>query len=70
MKNEKPEILTLHERQVACVSYTGNYIGNAQVFGNLFHKLGEWAGPKGMMGPETVFYRLIRMILKQRLRMN
>lgn len=55
MKNEKPEILTLHERQVACVSYTGNYIGNAQVFGNLFHKLGEWAGPKGMMGPEAVF---------------
>ena len=44
MKNEKPLVRELAERKVAFVSFTGNYIGNAQVFGNLFHKLGDWAG--------------------------
>lgn len=44
MKNEKPLVRELAERMVAFVSFTGNYIGNAQVFGYLFHKLGDWAG--------------------------
>lgn len=44
MKNEEPLVRELAERKVAFVSFTGNYIGNAQVFGSLFHKLGDWAG--------------------------
>lgn len=55
MKNEEPQIKELAERDVACVSFTGNYVGNAQVFANLFNELGEWAAPRGLMGPETVF---------------
>ena len=55
MKHEEPKVRGLTEREVAFVSFTGNYIGNAQVFGDLFGKLGEWAGPKGLMGPDTVF---------------
>ena len=44
VKNEEPLVRELAERMVAFVSFTGNYIGNAQVFGDLFHKLGDWAG--------------------------
>ena len=55
MKRENPMVTELAEKEVAFVSFTGNYIGNAQVFGDLFHKLGGWAGPKGLIGPETVF---------------
>lgn len=55
MKHEKPKVTELAGKEVAFVSFTGNYIGNAQVFGDLFHKLGGWAGPKGLIGPETVF---------------
>lgn len=55
MKNEEPQVRELAEREVAVVSFTGNYMGNAQVFGDLFGKLAEWAGSKGLIGPETVF---------------
>ena len=55
MKNKNPEIKELKEKQVAFVSFTGNYMGNPQIFGNLFNKLCGWAGPKGLISPETVF---------------
>lgn len=55
MKNEQPEIKKLAEREVAFVSFTGNYIGNAQVFKDLFDKLCGWAGPKGLISSESVF---------------
>ena len=52
---EAPEIQELPERLVACVSYKGNFMGNPQVFERLFHKLCTWAGPKGLILPESVF---------------
>ena len=55
MQVEQPHIEELAERNVAFVSYTGNYIGNSQLFAELFGKLCGWAGPKGLIGPEAVF---------------
>lgn len=51
----EPEITELEERNVAYVSFVGNYLGNVRVFGELFGKLGSWAGPKQLMGPDTLF---------------
>ena len=55
MQTEQPKIEELAERNVAFVSYTGNYIGNSQLFAELFGKLCGWAGPKELIGPEAVF---------------
>ncbi len=55
MKNEQPNIKELAERQVAFVSFTGSYMGNPQIFANLFNKLCGWAGPKGLISPKSVF---------------
>ncbi len=54
MKIEQPKIKELTERTVAFVSYTGNYMGNSQIFADLFGKLCGWAGPKGLITPESV----------------
>ena len=54
MENEI-KIKELDERLVAFVSFTGNYIGNSQVFKDLFDKLCGWAGPKGLITEDTVF---------------
>ncbi|MDW7731448.1 MAG: GyrI-like domain-containing protein [Methanolobus sp.] len=50
----KPEITEIEERNVAYVSFVGNYLGNAKVFEDLFGKLFNWAGPKHLMGPDTL----------------
>ncbi len=55
MKNGQVEIKELKARSVAFVSFTGNYMGNVQVFADLFNKLCGWAGPKNLIGPDTVF---------------
>lgn len=55
MINEEPEIRELAERRVACLSYTGNYIGNTALFERLFTQLGSWAASRGLMSSETVF---------------
>jgi AraC family transcriptional regulator len=55
MRTETPEIRELSERLVAAVSYKGNFVGNPQIFARLFGKLCGWAGPKGLITPETVF---------------
>jgi len=47
----EPEITEIEERNVAHVSFVGNYIGNAKVFEELCGKLFSWAGPKQLMGP-------------------
>lgn len=54
MENEI-KIKELESRHVAFVSFVGNYIGNAEVFKNLFEKLGAWAGSKNILGPDSVF---------------
>ncbi|MBP1910268.1 AraC family transcriptional regulator [Methanolobus bombayensis] len=51
----KPAIKNIEEQRVAYVSFVGNYIGNVEVFASLFGKLGNWAGSKHLMGPNTVF---------------
>ncbi|WP_094228151.1 AraC family transcriptional regulator [Methanolobus psychrotolerans] len=50
----EPEIKEIEERTVAYVSFVGNYLGNAKVFENLFGKLCGWAGPKQLMGTDTI----------------
>ncbi len=55
MKNQEPEVLELTERRVACLSYTGNYIGNTALFERLFTQLGSWAANRGLVSPDTVF---------------
>ena len=52
--HSNPEIRDLTQRYVAYVSFTGNYLGNAEVFKELFGKLFGWAGQKQLFRPETV----------------
>ena len=55
MKLNEPEIKNLQPKVVACVSFKGNYIGKPEIFAKLFNTLGAWAGPKGLITPETHF---------------
>lgn len=55
MQTEHPNIKELSEREVACVSFTGNFIGKPEVFSGLFSKLCGWAGPRGLMTQASVF---------------
>lgn len=50
----EPEITEIEERNVAYVSFVGNYLGNTKVFEDLCGKLLSWAGPKQLMGPDTL----------------
>jgi len=49
------EIQDLPAMKVAYLHNVGNYVGNSELFGKLFTQLGNWAGPKGLFGPDTVF---------------
>ena len=60
MKNETIKISEIGDREVAFVSYVGNYMGNSKVFEDLFGKLCGWAGPKGLINSETVFLSAYR----------
>jgi len=51
----EPKIQELEERQVAFVSFIGNYIGKSEVFKGLFDKLCGWAGPKQLITKNTIF---------------
>jgi len=51
----EPELKELDSQTVAYVSFVGNYMGNSQVFKELFDKLCGWAGPKQLIGPDTIF---------------
>ncbi|WP_321431015.1 GyrI-like domain-containing protein [uncultured Methanolobus sp.] len=53
---KEPSITEIEERTVAYVSFTGNYLGNAEVFSELFGKLFNWVAPKQeqLTGPDTV----------------
>lgn len=50
----QPEIKGIEERNVAYVSFVGNYLGNTEVFKDLFNKLLGWAGPKQLIGQDTI----------------
>ena len=58
MKNEEPKIRELVEKEVAFVSFTGNHIANTRGLARLYEKLYQlyqWAVPRGLISPETVF---------------
>ena len=55
MENEI-KIKELDDREVAFVSFTGNYMGNSQVFKDLFEKLCGWAGPKNLINSNFNFF--------------
>lgn len=50
----QPEVKEIEEMTVVCVSFVGNYLGNSEVFGDLFGKLCGWAGPRQLMGADAV----------------
>jgi AraC family transcriptional regulator len=50
----EPVVTEIEERNVAYVSFVGNYLENAKVFAELFGKLFNWAGPKQIMGQDTL----------------
>ncbi|MCQ1537407.1 GyrI-like domain-containing protein [Methanocalculus taiwanensis] len=55
MNVSTPEIREIDAREVASVSFTGNYLGNASVFEKLFGTLCGWAGAQELISPETRF---------------
>ena len=50
-----PKAKELSDKVVAYVSFTGNYMGNSEVFAKLFETLCGWAGPKGLINKDAVF---------------
>jgi len=38
---------------LAYVRHTGPYAGDTELFGRLFARIMQWAGPRGLLGPET-----------------
>lgn len=50
-----PGLQELPERQVAFVSFVGDYRGKVEVFATLFAKLKAWAEPQKLITSETVF---------------
>jgi AraC family transcriptional regulator len=40
---------------VAYVRHTGPYAGDAALFGRLFGRICQWAGPRGLLGPTTKY---------------
>ncbi len=47
------EIREIQPMNVAAIRHIGPYIGDAELFGRLFSRVCEWAGPKGLMTPDT-----------------
>ena len=44
MQNNTPQIQKLEDKQVACVSFTGNYMANPQIFKKLLINPGNVTG--------------------------
>lgn len=49
----KVEVKIVPEMHVAYLRHIGPYAGDTALFGRLFGQLYSWAGPRGLMGPET-----------------
>ena len=50
------EVKDIPEMHVAYIRHIGPYAGDEQLFGNLFNRLCNWAGPRGLLRfPETKF---------------
>ena len=48
--NESVEVRQLPEMTVAYVRHIGPYKGDGKLFEGLWHKLFNWAGPRGLVG--------------------
>jgi len=55
MNVSTPHVQENDAREVAYVSFFGNYLGNTRVFENLFGTLCGWAGERQLIMPETIF---------------
>ena len=49
------EIRELPALRVAYVRHLGAYAGKSEVFAELYARLRRWAGPRGLLGPDTRF---------------
>jgi len=47
------EVKELPTFTLAYVRHTGPYAGDTELFGRLFGRIMQWAGPRGLLGPET-----------------
>lgn len=50
---ESVRIDTLERTTVAYVRHVGPYAGDVALFGRLFGRLCQWAGPRGLLGPHA-----------------
>ncbi len=50
---ESVRIETIEPMPVAYVRHVGPYAGDPELFGRLFGRLFQWAGPRGILGPHT-----------------
>lgn len=48
------EVKEIPEFQVVYVRHIGPYAGDSALFGRLFGRLFSWAGPRGLVGPQTM----------------
>lgn len=54
------EIRDIPPQTIAYVRHSGPYQGDPKLFGRLFGQLAQWAGPRGLLGPDTQFLSLYR----------
>jgi AraC family transcriptional regulator len=50
---ESVRIETIQPTSVAYVRHVGPYAGDESLFGRLIGRLFQWAGPRGLVGPQT-----------------
>jgi AraC family transcriptional regulator len=59
---------------VAYVRHVGPYAGDVELFGRLFGRLGQWAGPRGLLGPQsrwlTIYHDDPNVTAPERLRIS
>jgi AraC family transcriptional regulator len=51
----KVEVKKLPKMTVAYIRHIGPYVGNSEVFKNLFERICKWAGGKGLLNADTKF---------------
>ncbi len=68
------QVKQIPEMHVAYVRNIGPYEGDDQLFGELFAKLGRWAGPRGLINQDTLFMSVYyddpRITDKEKLRVD
>ena len=52
------EVKEMPEFSAAYIRHVGPYMGDSELFARLFGQLMAWAGPRGLMGPDTKIFTL------------